>query len=305
MVTDARNDPRTLANPLVAGEFGAQFYLGVPLRTHDGFNLGTLCVLDFVPRTVTEVEVAHLVDLAAIVMDELELRLSAKKALADYRDELARRELREDYISGLSRELAHRSKNLLAVVHAIAQQTSSGSSSIKDYVQRLVARILGLADTHDLISEREWHGVTLDDLASRHLNPFLDPSQRVKVVGPTILLTPVAAQNIGLALHELASNAVKFGALSVPEGRVVFGWERHRGDPDLLRISWREESCPPNDHFHKGFGRLVLERIAPEALEGKAKLSFEAECLRWELEVPATRALSAESADDPSPVRRV
>ena len=305
MVCDARSDPRTLANPLVAGEFGAQFYLGVPLRTHDGFNLGTLCVLDFVPRTVTEVEVAHLVDLTAIVMDELELRLSAKKALAAYRDELARRELREDYISGLSRELAHRSKNLLAVVHAIAQQTTSGSSSIKDYVQRLVARILGLADTHDLISEKEWHGVTLDDLASRHLDPFLDASQRVKVSGPTILLTPVAAQNIGLALHELATNAVKFGALSVPEGRVVFGWERPSGDPDLLRISWREENCPVTDRFHKGFGRLVLERIAPEALEGKAKLSFDPDCLHWELEVPATRALSAESADEPSPVRGV
>ena len=305
MVTDARSDPRTLANPLVAGEFGAQFYLGVPLRTHDGFNLGTLCVLDFVPRTVTEFEVAHLVHLAAIVMDELELRLSAKKALAAYRDELARRELREDYISGLSRELAHRSKNLLAVVHAIAQQTSSGSSSIKDYVQRLIGRILGLADTHELISEREWHGVTLDDLASRHLDPFLNSSQRVKVVGPTIILTPVAAQNIGLALHELATNAVKFGALSVPEGRVVFGWEHHRGDPDLLRISWREENCPVTDHFHKGFGRLVLERIAPEALEGTATLSFEPDCLHWELEVPATRALSAGSDDDPSPVRRV
>jgi two-component sensor histidine kinase len=305
MVNDARSDPRTLANPLVAGEFGAQFYLGVPLRTHDGFNLGTLCVLDFVPRTVTQVEVAHLVDLAAVVMDELELRLSAKEALAAYRDELARRELREDHISGLSRELAHRSKNLLAVVHAIARQTTSSSSSIKDYVQRLAARILGLADTHDLISEREWHGVTLGDLVARHLDPFLDSPARVEVTGPTIILTPIAAQNIGLALHELATNAVKFGALAVPEGRVVFGWERHSGNPDLLRISWREENCPVSERSHEGFGRLVLERIAPEALEGKATLSFEPECLSWVLEVPTTHALSAESAGTPSPVRRV
>ena len=304
MVNDARIDPRTLAYPLVAGDFGAQFYLCIPLRTHDGFNLGTLCVLDFVPRTVTEFEVAHLVDLAAVVMDELELRLSAKKANAAYHDELERRELREDYISGLSRELAHRSKNLLAVVHAIAQQTTSGSSSIKDYVQRLVARILGLADTHDLISEKEWHGVTLGDLASRHLEPFLDSSQRVEVTGPAISLTPVAAQNIGLALHELATNAVKFGALSVPDGRVVFGWEHHRGEPDLLRISWREENCPVVDRFHAGFGRLVLERIAPQALDGTAKLSFEPQCLHWVLEVPTTRALSPD-VDDPSPVRRV
>ena len=305
MVNDARSDPRALSNPLVAGEFGAQFYLGVPLRTHDGFNLGTLCVLDFVPRTVTEVEVAHLVDLAAVVMDELELRLSAKEALAAYREELARRELREDHISGLSRELAHRSKNLLAVVHAIARQTTSSSSSIKDYVQRLAARILGLADTHDLISEREWHGVTLGDLASRHLDPFLDSPARVEVTGPRIILTPIAAQNIGLALHELATNAVKFGALSVPEGRIVFGSQFQAGEPELLRISWREENCPVSERFHKGFGRLVLERIVPEALEGKSKLSFDSECLSWELEVPTTNALSPESPGDSSPARRV
>ena len=294
LVNDARSDPRTLANPLVAGKFGAQFYLGVPLRTHDGFSLGTLCVIDFVPRTVSEAEVAHLIDLAAVVMDELELRLSANGARAAYHEELTRRELREDYISGLSRELAHRSKNLLAVVHAIARQTTSSSTSIKDYVQRLAARILGLADTHDLISEGEWHGVTLGDLASRHLDPFVDSMARVEVTGPTITLTPVAAQNIGLALHELATNAVKFGALSVPEGRVVFGWQIRK--PDVLLISWREENCPVSEHSHKGFGRLVLERIAPEALEGKAKLSFEPECLNWELEVPTTRVLLAESA---------
>ena len=86
--------------------------------------------------------------------------------------------------------------------------------------------------------------------------------------------------------------AAKFGALSVPEGRVVFGWQFRK--PDLLLVSWREENCPISEHY-KGFGRLVLERIAPEALEGKAKLSFEPECLNWKLEIPISRTLSAES----------
>lgn len=81
LVADARKDPRTLANPLVAGEFGLQFYAGVPLRTHDGFNLGTLCVIDRSPRNVTADEVATLGDLAAVVMDEIELRLSATRTL--------------------------------------------------------------------------------------------------------------------------------------------------------------------------------------------------------------------------------
>jgi sigma-B regulation protein RsbU (phosphoserine phosphatase) len=79
VVEDAKTDPRTLANPLVAGDFGLRFYVGVPLQTTDGHNLGTLCVLDFAPRVVSEREVADLTDLAAIVMDELELRLAATR----------------------------------------------------------------------------------------------------------------------------------------------------------------------------------------------------------------------------------
>lgn len=81
LVSDAKVDPRTLANPLVAGDFGLRFYAGVPLRTHDGFNLGTLCVIDKEPRDVSEVEVANLADLAAVVMDEIELRLSARRTV--------------------------------------------------------------------------------------------------------------------------------------------------------------------------------------------------------------------------------
>ena len=82
VVEDARFDPRTLANPLVAEGFGLQFYAGVPLRTRDGHNLGTLCVLDFEPRLATEEELATLSDLAAIVMSEMELRLESRQSLA-------------------------------------------------------------------------------------------------------------------------------------------------------------------------------------------------------------------------------
>lgn len=82
IVEDARTDPRTLTNPLVAGDFGLQFYLGIPLRTHDGHNLGTLCVLDYEPRTATDREVRDLTDLASVVIDELELRLASARTIA-------------------------------------------------------------------------------------------------------------------------------------------------------------------------------------------------------------------------------
>ena len=137
IVNDARADPRALSNPLVAGEFGAQFYLGIPLRTRDGFNLGTLCVLDYKPRETSEQDVLLLTRFAAVVMDELELRLSARQALSEYQQELLRRERREDHIRMLLRELAHRSKNLLAVVLAIAKQTAPPSPIIDDYLLRL------------------------------------------------------------------------------------------------------------------------------------------------------------------------
>jgi sigma-B regulation protein RsbU (phosphoserine phosphatase) len=90
LVNDARNDPRTLANPLVAGELGLRFYAGVPLTTHDGYNLGTLCILDMQPRELTEAEVASLSDLAQVVMDELELRLAARRTV-ELENELRRR----------------------------------------------------------------------------------------------------------------------------------------------------------------------------------------------------------------------
>jgi GAF domain-containing protein len=83
LLTDARADPRALANPLVAGEFGLRFYMGAPLRTLDGFNLGTLCIIDREPRPVTERQIVQLKHLAALVMDQMELRLSARRAVAD------------------------------------------------------------------------------------------------------------------------------------------------------------------------------------------------------------------------------
>ena len=281
IVTDARKDPHTFANTLVTGEFGAQFYLGIPLRTHDGFNIGTLCVLDVRPRTPTEADVATLSDLAALVIDELELRLS-------YHAELIRRELREDHIMALMRELAHRSSNLLAVVQAIARQTTTLSTSIEDYAERLSARVQALAHTHDLIADEDWHGVTMADLASRQLDPLVGATDRLAVDGPRVVLTPVAAQNIGLALHELTTNAIKYGALSVTDGRVSFNWTLVEGEAPLLRIHWREENgpavAPPARH---GFGCTVLEHITPMAMGGTANLSFDPAGLCYRLAIPA------------------
>jgi two-component sensor histidine kinase len=295
IISDARTDVRALANPLVAGEAGVQFYLGVPLRTHDGFNLGTLCVLDFLPRTPTEAHVAFLTDLAAVVMDELELRLSAREAVANFQEELARRELREDRIRGLLRELTHRSKNLLAVVQAIASHTMPDSGSAKRYAARLAARVQGLAHTHDLIADEDWRGARIGNLALRQVGHFVEPvAPRVEFTGPSLLLVPAAAQNLGLAFHELAANAMEHGAFSFPQGSVSLIWSlQNEETPNgWLQVTWCEHGGPTVKAIdQKGFGHLVLERLAPEGVGGTAQLSFAPQGVSWNLEMPVSRII--------------
>jgi two-component sensor histidine kinase len=291
-----RREKRPARTGLVAGEAGIQFYLGIPLRTHDGFNLGTLCVLDFVPRAASETDVMHLKDLAAIVMDELELRLSARQSLASYQAELVRHELREDRIKGLLRELAHRAKNLLAVIQAIAAQTGTDSERERRYVAALTGRIAGLSFTHDLIAEQEWRGAGLRDLTVRQVGHFVEPvPPRVELEGPDLVIAPAAAQQVGLALHELGANALQHGSLSTPHGRISFHWRIEEDLPahPWLRLSWREFGGPaPKTPQHKKFGSLVLERLAPEGLGGSAKLSFREPGLTWSCEVPSDRIIS-------------
>jgi two-component sensor histidine kinase len=295
VIDDARNDTRALANPLVAGEFGAQFYLGIPLRTHDGFNLGTLCVLDFVPRMTTKTDIGQLTDLAAVVMDQLELRLSARIAISGLQRELVQRELREDHVRGLMRELAHRSKNLLAVVQAIASQTKPDDAVANRYASRLSARVQALSLTHDLITAEDWRGARIHELAMRQLASFVDPAPpRVELTGPDLLLAPSAAQNLGLALHELAANATSYGVLSQPDGSVTCTWQLDKGDTlrGWLTFSWREEGGPPiAPPQRKAFGHLVLERLAPEGLGGTAQLSFAPVGVSWIIDIPASRAV--------------
>jgi two-component sensor histidine kinase len=295
IISDARKDVRALAHPLVAGEAGIQFYLGVPLRTHDGFNLGTLCVLDFLPRIATEADVALLTDLAAVVMYELELRLSAREAVSNYQAELTRRELREDRIRGLLRELAHRSKNLLAVVQAIATHTMPDSGIARRYAARLAARVQGLAHTHDLIAEEDWRGARIDDLAARQVAHFVEPvAPRVEFTGPNLLLVPAAAQNLGLAFHELAANATEHGAFSLPQGSVSIIWSlQNQETPNgWLHLTWRERGGPAVKAIdQKGFGHLVLERLAPEGVGGTAQLTLAPQGVSWYLEMPASRII--------------
>ena len=276
IIPDATSDPRTRLNSLVKGTPGVRSYLGIPLQSSDGHNIGTLAVIDFKPKQPSEIDISNARDLAAIAMHSLEQKLQ--------------REQREARIKVLMRELAHRSKNLLAVVHSITRQTAGANPVVRQYADGLTQRIKALADTHELLAVEDWFGTSLHQLLTRQLSPLMSGDQaRITLNGPSLFLNAKAAQNIGLAIHELATNALQFGVLSTPTGSVEITWKLDGADPaaSRLKLSWLERGArltmpdgPP------GFGSLVLTRLTPAALEGSAHYAILDHGALWILDVP-------------------
>jgi two-component sensor histidine kinase len=195
------------------------------------------------------------------------------------------------------RELAHRSKNLVAVIQAIAHQTARYSDGISDFTERFSARLVSLARMQDLLSKNERYGAVLEDLVHTQTEPFVEGErERLIVKGPAVLLDEAATQNLGLALHELATNAAKYGALSVPQGRVAIQWEI-AGD-GTLRLRWREQGGPKvTEPTRKGFGHVIIDRMLVDSV-GKVHLDFAAEGLHWEVEAPPDRFYLLESPNN-------
>ncbi len=209
---------------------------------------------------------------------------------------------REQHVRFLMRELTHRSKNLLAVIQAMARQSLSLQTDPKDFVVRFSERLSSLAGSHDLLSNDDWAGASLDQLIRSQLQHFGDLiDTRILIRGTDLILRPEAAQNIGIVLHELSTNATKFGALSVETGVVTVSWSIvAESDGPRLHLKWCEQGGPPvRPPDHQGFGRVVMERIAGQALGGQSKATFAPDGVVWELNVPAKSVLRGKA---PEPV---
>jgi PAS domain S-box-containing protein len=195
----------------------------------------------------------------------------------------------------LLRELTHRSKNLLAVIQAMARQTANHhAGSVDAFLVQFGSRLQALAASHDLLVRESWYGASLGELIRSQLSSYLDGTAvRVTIDGPAIALKPEAAQNLGLALHELAINAAKFGALSVPVGRVSITWNR-RERADDVELDWREELGPKvKSRRKKGFGSMVIERNLARALDAEVNMNFDPNGLRCHIVIPASQILAA------------
>jgi PAS domain S-box-containing protein len=201
----------------------------------------------------------------------------------------------EAHLRLLLRELTHRSKNLLAVIQAMARQTARHTGSVDSFLSQFGARLQALAASHDLLVRESWYGASLGELIRSQLGGYLDATvNQVSIEGPAIALKPEAAQNLGLALHELAVNAAKFGALSVPNGRVSITWsQRDHGDDNSVELDWHEQLGPRvKVRRRKGFGSMVIERNLARALDAEVDLKFDPSGLRCHIVIPPSQILA-------------
>lgn len=209
--------------------------------------------------------------------------------------DVTERKAAEERIEFLMREISHRSKNQLAVIQAIAGQTIRTAESLQDFEGRFRMRLRALGASHDVLIARNWRSAPLGELVRRQLAAFDGGSQsRIEMSGPAVHVDANAAQNIGLALHELATNAGKYGSLSVPAGRVAIRWQFVGADVEL---SWIETNGPRvTPPLRKGFGHEVIEKMAARSINSTVTMEFAPAGLRWTLVVPATCLMDVASS---------
>jgi two-component sensor histidine kinase len=184
----------------------------------------------------------------------------------------------------LMQEVNHRAKNMLGLVQAIARQTVKRNPA--DFMQRFSERLQALSANQDLLVKGDWKGIEISDLVRAQLTPFAAfDTERITASGPAILLTPAAAQGIGLALHELATNAAKYGAFSNTTGSLTVEWTLDDVD---VTISWTERNgplvAPPE---RSGFGTIVTTDMVESSVNGTVAMEFRPAGLFWQLTCPA------------------
>lgn len=220
LVNNAPLDPRTVSNPLVAGEFGLQFYLGIPLETNDGFKLGTLCVLDFQPRTVTPDQIAHLEGLSRVVMDQLELRLAARQSIAALSVAVEQKEVALNQANLLSKEIDHRVLNSLNLIVSMlgVQSLQLRGTPAAGEVAKAAGKIMAVAQVHKHMQFDA--NVATADCAEYLRRLCVDlremlykgASASIRVEAVPLSLPSEKIVRIGLIVNELITNAVKQGA---------------------------------------------------------------------------------------------
>lgn len=201
--------------------------------------------------------------------------------------DITERRAAERQIELLLMEVNHRSRNLLTVVQSLAERTAEHS---EDFLPRLRERIAGLAANQDVLVKRNWRQVPLSELVDAQLTFLEDRLEQVERDGPDVIIQPGAAESLSMALHEMATNAEKYGALSVPEGRVTIRWriEPGQGEPRFV-LTWEESGGPAvTPPTQRGFGSRVIEDVPARKLRADVECSYDPGGFRFSLACPVS-----------------
>jgi PAS domain S-box-containing protein len=261
----------SLKAAIKAEQIGALAF--VPLMANDAL-IGKFILYYPAPHVFTSDEV----DLALTIARELGFSVGRMRAEEARREAEAQRDL-------MVAELSHRVKNTLATIASIAQQSFSKGLGLEEARDSFSARIRALGQTHSRLAEANWSGVLLETLLLDEFAPYRrDDDANVRVSGPSVRLTPKQALTLGMAIHELTTNAAKYGALSTKSGKLDVAWTVTSG---RLAIVWHESGGPPvAGPRRSGFGRLLLERALAADLKGEVRLDFAESGLKCDITVP-------------------
>lgn len=277
-VPDAALDSRFDGNPLVHEDPMLRFYAGALVKNRDGVALGTVCVLDYRPRTLDRHQVRTLELLARQAMVQIELR----KAVVEREESIAELQRVLQSRALVARELSHRIKNVLGLVQAIISQSFRTSAGMdhRELETVLAGRIAALSRAEDNLTQ---DGAPTKDVR-RLVETVLAPhgTERMTFEGPQVALSDEQRLGLSLAVHELATNATKYGALSSPDGRVAVKWSA--GADGRFEFRWLENDGPPvAEPVLKGFGTRILSSIVGHYFSGQTRIEYRPEGLHFEL----------------------
>lgn len=215
-------------------------------------------------------------------------------------DASRQRQAAETEVRFLMRELAHRSKNQMTVIAAMAKQTARGAVVVGDFVADFEKRIFGLARSTDLLLAHGVSGIDMRELLVGQIDPFAHiDGERVTLTGPSIRLNAQAGQILGMAAHELATNAMKYGALNAENGVLRVSWTR---EDDKVVLVWAESGFVPNfESKRRGFGTTVLESMVGRSLNADVKRTIKEDGLEWRLAIPMISLDASQSLNGPEP----
>jgi PAS domain S-box-containing protein len=278
-VKDIASDPLWTDFRDLAAAHGLRSCWSIPILSGAGAVLGTFAMYHRDRREPTEQDL----ELVQVITRTAALIINRQRAEEE-------RKRFERHLQLLVGELNHRVKNTLAIVQSLTHQSFHSAVPAPEAIARFEGRLQALAAAHNLLTQKNWDSATIEDVAAAALGPFCGPA-RCEIAGPEVRVSPQTAVNLALALHELATNASKYGALSNDTGQVSVRWVAAAGQ---LELTWTECGGPPVvPPGRRGFGTRMIERTLAAEFGGSVKLDFEPQGVRCTVSAPLPSATAA------------